>query len=76
MRLALVERVDDPQVGQAAMGELAIDQPARDHADDLAARLERRVGDRAHQPDPAAAVDDADPACGQTAADRPRPSSR
>ena len=32
---------------------------------------ERRVGDGAHQPDPAAAVDDADAALGE-AASRPR----
>ena len=52
------------------MGELAIDEPPRDDPDHLAAGGERGVRERAHQPDPAAAVDDADPACRQP---RPRP---
>ena len=53
----------------------------RDDADHLAAGGQRRVGEGAHQPDPAAAVDDADPALGEPAPDGPgqlrgRPGSR
>ena len=68
--LALVERLDDAQLGQAVVCQLAIDQPARDDADDLAAGGERRIGDRTHHADAAAAVDDADPALGEPGPDR------
>ena len=44
------------------MGELALDELLRDHADHLAAGCQRAVCERAHQADPAAAVDHADPA--------------
>src|SRR3546814_6017730 len=40
-----------------------------DLPDHLAARLERRIGDRAHQPEPPAAIDDADAAARQRTAD-------
>ena len=70
--LALVERLDDAQLGQAGVCQLAIDQPARDDADDLAAGRQRRVGDGAHHADAAAAVDDADPALGEPGPDRAR----
>ncbi len=59
-RLALVHRVDDAQVREARVGDLAIDQRLRDHADRVAARVQHRVGDRAHQPDARPAVDEAD----------------
>ena len=75
-RLALVHRVDGAQVGQAEVGDLALEQRLRDDAGDLAAGLEHRVGQRAHQPDARAAVDQADAAPGQQlaelAARRPR----
>ena len=54
------------------MGQLAIDQSARDDTDDLAAAGQGRIRDRAHHPDPAAAVDDADPARGEPRPDRRR----
>ena len=68
--LALVERLDDAQVGQAAVCQLAVDEAARDDADDLAAGRQRRVGEGAHHADPTAAVDDADPALGEPGPDR------
>ena len=69
--LAFVERADDLQLGQAGVGQLAIDEPARDHADDLAARSQGRIGQGAHQPDPAAAVDDPDAALREARPDGP-----
>ncbi len=54
------------------MRDLGIDQRLRDHPDHFAPRLERRIGDRAHQPELAAAIDDADPALGKAAPDRAR----
>ena len=66
-RLSLVQRPDDVQLGQSAVGELAIDEQLRDDADHLAARPECAVGDRAHQPDAPAAVDDPDPAAAAAA---------
>ena len=41
------------------MGDLPLDQGAGDDADDLAAGVERGVGDRAHQPELGAAIDQA-----------------
>ena len=52
------------------MRDLAVDERLRDHADHLAARGQRRVGDRAHQPDARAAVDEADARAGERAAER------
>ena len=69
-RLALVQRADHVQLGQAAVRELAVDERLRDHADHLAAGRERPFGDGAHQTDAAAAVDDADPAGGCGGAER------
>ena len=51
------------------MGDLAVDERLRDHAGDAAAALERRVGERAHQPDVRAAVDELDPALGEPVAE-------
>src|SRR5581483_227623 len=48
----------------AVVRELAIDELLRDDADHLAAGRERAFRERAHQPDLAAAVDDAEAACG------------
>ena len=55
-RLALVHRVDHHELAEAVVGDLLGDQRARDDADDLAAALEHRIGDRPHQPDAGAAV--------------------
>ena len=60
-RLALVHGLDDVQLGQAGVGDLVLDQPRRDHADHRAAGGERGVGERAHQPDARAAVDELEP---------------
>ena len=77
LRLALVHRVDDPQVAQPGVGDLAVDQRLRDHADHLGAGRERRVGHDAHQADVGAAVDDAEPALGELRRRaRPRPRGR
>ena len=54
------------------MGQLAVDQALRDDADHLAAGGQRRVRERAHQADPSAPVDDADPAGGEVRPDRGR----
>ena len=64
-RLPLVQVLDDEELGQARMGELTIDEAAWDHSDDLATGCQGRIRDRAHQPETAAAVDDADPALGE-----------
>ena len=62
---------DHVQLGQPGVRQLAIDQPARDHPDHLATGGQRRVGQGAHQPDPAAAVDDPDAPLGEPPSDRP-----
>jgi hypothetical protein len=55
--LALVHRADDVQAGEASVGDLAVHQRHGYDASDLATRGERGVGDRAHQGDVPAAVD-------------------
>ena len=69
--LALVHGVDDVQLREPGMADLALHQRARDHADHAAAGGERRVRHAAHQAGAAAAVDelpaalrDAAPHCG------------
>src|SRR4051794_35844368 len=54
------------------MGQLAVDELLRDHADHLAAAAQRAVCDGAHQPDAAPAVDQPEPALGQERAEGPR----
>ena len=56
-QLALVHGLDDDGLGERRMAGLALQQEARDDADDPAAGLEGGIGDQAHQADPAAAVD-------------------
>ena len=68
-RLALVHRVDDPQVADAVVADLEVDDLARDHARDVPARRHRGVGERAHHPDVRAAVDEAHAALRERAAD-------
>ena len=51
------------------MRDLAVHERLRDDADDAAAALERRVGERAHQADVRAAVDELDPALGEPVAE-------
>ena len=67
--LALVERFDDVQLGQPGVGQLAIDEAPRDDPGHLAAGGQRRIGEGAHQPDAAAAVDDPDASFGEPAPD-------
>src|SRR3546814_8837480 len=57
------------ELGDAAVRDLCADERVGDHPDHLAARLERRIGDRAHQPEPPTAIDDADAAASQRTAD-------
>ena len=52
--------------------QLALDEHARNHADDAPAGGQRRVGDDAHEPELAAAVDQRE----ARAARAPRPSRR
>jgi hypothetical protein len=59
--LALVHRADDAQLGQAGVGDLPVDEGARDDADDAPSRRERRVGRLAHQADARPAVDELHP---------------
>ena len=66
-----MQGADDAHLGRTGMGQLAIDQRPGNDADHLAARGQGRVRDDAHEPDAAAAVDDADPAPRKTLADGP-----
>jgi hypothetical protein len=50
------------------MRQFARDHPPRDDADDLTARRQRRVGQDAHQPNIAAAIDERQLALGQDGA--------
>src|SRR3546814_19349296 len=59
--LAFVHSRDDVKFGDAAMRDLGADERVGDDPDHLAAGFERAVGDRAHQPEPAPAVNDANP---------------
>ena len=49
--LALVHRADDPQVGEAVVGDLPVGHVLGDDADHLAAGVEHGVGDLAHEAD-------------------------
>jgi hypothetical protein len=62
----------DVKLGTAAMRDFRADQCIRDDADHFASRLQRRVGNRAHEAQPPATIDDADAALGQGAADMAR----
>jgi hypothetical protein len=56
LELALVHVLYNHRLGQRGMAGFALEQEARDHADHLAARLQGRIGEHAHQADAAAAV--------------------
>ena len=60
----------DPEFREARVRELAVHQALWDHPDHLAIGRQRSVGDRAHQSDLPAAVDDADAAGRKTGAQR------
>ena len=75
-RLALVHRADDAQLGQPAVGR-ARGRPAPGGSRRSPRRRgQRRVGEHAHQPDPPAAVDQADAARGQRRPPPRRPPRR
>ena len=57
--------VDDDQLGHAEMGQFGVAQPRRDDPGHLSAGRQRRVGEKTHQPDPPAAIDQPDPGGGQ-----------
>ncbi len=69
-RLARMHRVDHPQIGDAGVGDLPVGERLRDHTDHLTAAGKDRIGDDAHQPDVAAAVDEADASSRQQGAHR------
>jgi hypothetical protein len=71
-RLADVHRLDDAQLGEPVVRDLALDERARDDADDFPAGRERRVGRLPHQPDVRPSVDEAGPAARDGGAERPR----
>jgi len=54
--LALVHRVHDAELGEAAMSDLEIEQVLGNDPDDRSAFLQRGIGDDAHQADIPAAV--------------------
>ena len=56
-RLALMHRVDDPQLGQTAVRQFAVNQRLRNDADRLAAGREHGVGEHTHQADVSGAED-------------------
>src|SRR6185312_14025369 len=58
--LALMHAGDDDQVLNAAMRHFAVVEMTRHDAGDAAAGGERGVGERAHEPDAAAAIDELD----------------
>ena len=68
-RLALVERLDHVELGQAAVRDLALLEEARDDPDHASPRRQRRVGDDAHQADLAAAGDELDRPCRERASE-------
>jgi hypothetical protein len=57
--------LDDVQLSQAAMGDLAVNELLGDDADGTSTRVEHGVGELAHKTDVAAAVDQGDPALGK-----------
>ena len=70
--LALVHVVGDDQFRHPAQGDLAGAEEARNDAGDGAAVVEHGFGDRAHQPDRTAAIDQPDAAFRQQSAENRR----
>jgi hypothetical protein len=58
--LALVHGGDGVQLAKAGVGELFIGESAGNDADDAAAGGKRAIGEGAHEPDVAAAIDEGD----------------
>ena len=69
---ALVHAVDDDELADAGMADLAIVQVVGNDAGDAAAAGERRIGHEPHQPDPAAAIDEFDAGFGEERAEPDR----
>ena len=67
-----MHRVHDVHLDAAAMADLALQQAVGDDADHLGAGLQRGVGGDAHQPDRAAAIDQAEAARGDLASEGAR----
>jgi len=82
--LPRVHRIHGDELRHPLMPQFARHHPVRDHANDLAARRQRRIGQDAHQPDISAAINNrhsprrqgraAMPGCGGIF--RPRPGTR
>ena len=62
--LALGHRAHHVQLRQAGVADFAVDQHLRDHADDATAGRQRCIGERSHEADAPAAVDEREPAPG------------
>src|SRR6266404_2738944 len=71
-RLPLVHARNDPEVGEPLVRDLLRRERPRNDADHLAAGLQHRIGDDAHEPDTATAVDESDAAPGELARERRR----
>ncbi len=50
--------LNDVQSRQVAMGDLSIEKAARNHTDDIPARIECRISENSHQPDARSAIND------------------
>jgi two-component system alkaline phosphatase synthesis response regulator PhoP len=61
-RLARVHRIYDVQLGDAGLRDLSIGKRLRNHADDFSTVAHDRLGNHAHQPDAAPAIDQPDAA--------------
>ncbi len=70
--LAVVHALDDVQLGELLVGELAFDERLRDDADGFAAGVAHGVGENAHEADVPGAEDQADAAPGQERAEPAR----
>ncbi len=55
---AVVHGMNDAQISESIMGEFFIDERLGDDADDFAARVENGIGDRAHEANITAAVNE------------------
>jgi hypothetical protein len=69
--LAAVHAVGDDHFVQRGMRHLAAHEEIRDYPDDIASRGKRRIGECAHQPDPAAAINQPDTGPREPRAHRP-----
>lgn len=63
-RLAVVHGFDDMEASEPGVGHLLFNESLRDDANDLAAGGERGIGERSHEPDAGASIDEAQAAAG------------